>query len=220
MHPYAYKERGRKGGGREIWCGSEPIICTNLFGLIDATAARFVSSFWLPHKVAALWRAKKSIKHFNFSSCFSRREPSKKRRNLDNKGYRGNNGNLPVVFIKCSFRFQFSVFSFFLFCPEKVKVLPAHCPFQCPLILAYYYHTSCSSPPLSVLSPALAARSRATFFHSRDNRIELSSVSVDIERIVPRGRGGELPLQLSTFLVEHDPDSDPDLDLFSPQTMH
>lgn len=78
MHIKRVAQReGQRGRGPKIWCGSEPIICTNLFGLIDATAARFVSSFWLPHKVAALWRAKKSIKHFNFSSCFSRREPLK-----------------------------------------------------------------------------------------------------------------------------------------------
>lgn len=112
MHIKRVAQReGQRGRGPEIWCGSEPIICTNLFGLIDATAARFVSSFWLPHKVAACG-APKNLLNISTSAAVSAEEnpPKKRRRNPGNKGYRGNNGNLPVVFIKCSFRFQFSLF--------------------------------------------------------------------------------------------------------------
>lgn len=216
MHPYAYKESGTERGterkGPEIWCGSEPIICTNLFGLIDATAARFVSSFWLPHKVAALWRAKKSIKHFNFSSCFSRREPSKKKEE-ETRATRVTGATMGTCQLCLSnAHFVFS-FLFFLFCPEKVKVLPAHCPFQCPLILAYYYHTRCSSPPLGTVSrprcPFKRETERDTFFHSRDNRIELSSVSVDIERIVPRGERESYPCNFPLSLWSTTPTPTP-----------
>lgn len=108
--------------------------------------------------------------------------------------------------------FVFS-FLFFLFCPEKVKVLPAHCPFQCPLILAYYYHTRCSSPPLGTVSrprcPFKRETERDTFFHSRDNRIELSSVSVDIERIVPRGERESYPCNFPLSLWSTTPTPTP-----------
>lgn len=214
MHIKRVAQReGQRGRGPEIWCGSEPIICTNLFGLIDATAARFVSSFWLPHKVAALWRAKKSIKHFNFSSCFSRREPSKIRKEEETRATRVTGATMGTCQLCLSnAHFVFS-FPFFVFCLEKVKVLPAHCPFQCPLILAYYYHTSCSSPPLCTVSrprcPFKRETERDTFFHSRDNRIELSSVSVDIERIVPRGERESYPCNFPLSLWSTTPTPTP-----------
>lgn len=146
----------------------------------------------LPHKVAAFCGAPKNL--LNIFQLFHCQGVT-----LGNPG--ATMARLPVVFIKCSFRFQFSFsfffLCFFLFTPRKVKVLPAHCPFQCPLILAYYiehYHTRAAVAP-AVLSPA-----PETFvFHKqrerekgrgRDNRIELSSVSVDIERIVTREREG------------------------------
>lgn len=117
------------------------------------------------HTKLPLCGAPKNLLNISTSAAVSAEEenPPKKEVTTGQQGLPGQQWELA----SCVYQMliSFSVFSFFsvLFCPEKVKVLPAHCPFQCPLILAYYYHTSCSSPPslsLSVLSPALAARSR------------------------------------------------------------
>lgn len=99
---------------------------------------RRVSSLSQPRLVAAtqscrvLWRAKKSIKHFSAVPL--------PRGNHGQPG--GNNGQVArcvyQMLISFSVFFLFFFLCFFLFTPRKVKVLPAHCPFQCPLILAYY----------------------------------------------------------------------------------
>lgn len=165
----------------------------------------------LPHKVAAFCGAPKNL--LNIFQLFHCQGVT-----LGNPG--PTMARLPVVFIKCSFRFQFSFFFFyvFLFTTRKVKVLPAHCPFQCPLILAYYiehYHTRAAVAP-AVRSPApetFVFHKRRERERGRDNRIELSSVSVDIERIVPREREGGR--ERDTF---HFPCGAPDPDL--DRTMH
>lgn len=141
----------------------------------------------LPHKVAAFCGAPKNLLNiFQLFHC---------------QGVTlGNNGQVASCVYQMLISFSvFFLFFFivFLFTPRKVKVLPAHCPFQCPLILAYYiehYHTR------AAVAPAVRSPAPETFvFHKqrerergrgRDNRIELSSVSVDIERIVPREREG------------------------------
>lgn len=125
---------------------------------------RRVSSLSQPRLVAAtqscrvLWRAKKSIKHFSAVPL-----------PRGNPGQPGaNNGQVA----RCVYQMliSFSVFflfflGFFLFTPRKVKVLPAHCPFQCPLILAYYiehYHTR------AAVAPAVRSPAPETFvFHKR-----------------------------------------------------
>lgn len=119
MHPYAYKKSGKeRRGEREIWCGSEPIICTNLFGLIDATAARFVSSFWLPHKVAACG-APKNLLNISTSAAVSAEEnpPKKKKKKPGQQGLPGQQWELA----SCVYQMlvSFSVFSFFCFVPKR-----------------------------------------------------------------------------------------------------
>lgn len=69
VHPYISREYRE----RESVCKGglgEPIICTNLFGLIDATAARLgLVSCLATQSCRILWRAKKSIKHFSASAA-------------------------------------------------------------------------------------------------------------------------------------------------------
>lgn len=216
MRPYAYKESGTERGTERK--GARDMVrerAYNLYKFIwtdwcDGGAFRLV--FLAATQSCRLWRAKKSIKHFNFSSCFSRREPSKKKEE-ETRATRVTGATMGTCQLCLSnAHFVFS-FLFFLFCPEKVKVLPAHCPFQCPLILAYYYHTRCSSPPLGTVSrprcPFKRETERDTFFHSRDNRIELSSVSVDIERIVPRGERESYPCNFPLSLWSTTPTPTP-----------
>lgn len=114
------------------------------------------------HTKLPLCGAPKNLLNISTSAAVSAEEnPPKNEETTGQQGLPGQQWELA----SCVYQMliSFSVFSFFvLFCPEKVKVLPAHCPFQCPLILAYYYHTSCSSPPLSLccLPPSLPVQDR------------------------------------------------------------
>lgn len=166
------------------------------------------------HTKLPLCGAPKNLLNISTSAAVSAEEnpPKKKKKKPGQQGLPGQQWELA----SCVYQMliSFSVFPFFcLFCLEKVKVLPAHCPFQCPLILAYYYHTSCSSPPLGTVSrprcPFKRETERDTFFHSRDNRIELSSVSVDIERIVPRGERESYPCNFPLSLWSTTPTPTP-----------